>query len=55
MKKLYKTLRTSRTVLMVLLTGIFLMAAQAVYGQATLKTDKLDYAPGETVLITGTN
>jgi hypothetical protein len=55
MKKIYKTLRTSRTVLMVLLTGILMIAAQAIYGQATRKTDKLDYAPGETVLITGTN
>ncbi len=54
MKKFYKSLRTTRAALMLLITGICLLAAQAGFGQATLTTDKLDYAPGETVIIEGT-
>jgi hypothetical protein len=54
MKKIYKTLRTSRALLMVLLTGILMMAAQAVRSQeVSIFTDKDDYWPGEWVIITG--
>ena len=38
---------------MLLLLGLLVLAAQAGFAQATLSTDKLDYAPGETVIITG--
>ncbi|HSO87546.1 MAG TPA: hypothetical protein VLQ91_13405, partial [Draconibacterium sp.] len=54
MKKMYNTLRTSRAALMALLVGLFLMAAAATNAQSVV-TDKLDYAPGETVYITGTH
>lgn len=53
MTKIYKTLRTTRAALSVLLMGIFMLAVQAGYGQATVDTDKYDYLPGETVKITG--
>ena len=53
MKRLYEKLTTTRSVLSVLLLGIFLLAASVVQAQ-TVTTDEMDYAPGETVLITGT-
>ena len=55
MEKIYMTLRTTRTALLLLLTGILLLAANAGLAQTvTLTTDKLDYAPGEIVHIEGT-
>ena len=54
MKKLYQTLKTTRAALVMLLTGLLLLATIAANAQATLSTDKLDYAPGEIVYITGT-
>ncbi|MBN2634983.1 MAG: hypothetical protein JXR61_01850, partial [Prolixibacteraceae bacterium] len=55
MKKFYQTLKTSRTALTMLLMGILLLVANAGFAQTvTLSTDKLDYAPGEIVYITGT-
>ena len=52
MKKFYETLKTTRAAMILLVTGIFLLAAAAVQGQS-VTTDKLDYAPGETVYISG--
>uniref|UniRef100_UPI00321782C3 T9SS type A sorting domain-containing protein n=1 Tax=uncultured Draconibacterium sp. TaxID=1573823 RepID=UPI00321782C3 len=54
MKKNYKKLRTTLTVQKLLFLGLFVLAANAGFAQATLSTDKLDYAPGETVYIEGT-
>uniref|UniRef100_UPI001430F4FF hypothetical protein n=1 Tax=Maribellus sediminis TaxID=2696285 RepID=UPI001430F4FF len=53
MKKIYKNLRTIRTALMLLCTGLLLLAANAGFGQADVITDKDDYFPGETVIISG--
>lgn len=53
MKKIYKTLLTTRATLTMLLMGILLLAANAGFGQATVSTDKADYLPGEMVEITG--
>lgn len=54
MRKIYETFRTSPAALMVLLVGLLMLVAQAGIAQ-TVTTDKLDYAPGETVYITGTH
>ncbi|WP_319502998.1 hypothetical protein [uncultured Draconibacterium sp.] len=55
MKKFYEILRSSHAALKLLMMGILLLAANAGFGQ-TLSLDQadLDYAPGETVYITGT-
>ncbi|RIJ47207.1 T9SS C-terminal target domain-containing protein [Maribellus luteus] len=53
MNKIYMTLRTPRTALMLLLTGFLLLSANTVFGQ-TISTDKDDYYPGEIVVVTGT-
>lgn len=55
MKKIYETLRTTRTALTMLLLGIFMLAANVARTQeVTVVTDKDDYMPGEWVIIDGT-
>lgn len=53
MKEFYKTIRTTRATLVVLLMGLLLLAAQAGFAQ-TVTSDKLDYPPGSEAIITGT-
>jgi hypothetical protein len=55
MKLLYEKLKTTRSLLSLLLLGIFLLAAAAVQAQnVTVVTDQDDYFPGSWVHITGT-
>lgn len=53
MKKIYETLRTTRTAMM-LIVGLLILVATTASAQSVI-TDKLDYAPGETVYITGSH
>jgi hypothetical protein len=55
MKLLYEKLKTTRSMLMLLLLGIFLLATAVVQAQnVTVATDRDDYWPGSWVHITGT-
>ena len=58
MEKQILPMNLKRYLLMIPLTALLLAFtgwAGSAYGQATVMTDKMDYSPGETVIITGEN